>query len=330
LLNDDAFAALDQIENLAIMRGVSEVILGGDVYDSVNPSGEAINRVASFVARLKSVGILTYYIEGNHDRINKNPFLSDKHYEEHRLLSSIGAIPLGTRELGGLVYHGIDYCPVQKLHEQLNEIPECDVLCLHAGFQHLLGFENAYDIRMDDIPVEVRKLVLVGHVHTMDKRLTPNGVMVASSGSTWPWRLTEVDKLHGVFIVHENAGLDYHALACRQYFDITEEKDIVEAQEEQHVLPPVLFYDPRVLSNIDPNKYEGVKLIARGSTEVEQVEEIKEDVASNLQEAVEVGVPKKEYPTENAFLRGLLDSSDPEGFIDSDLRERKVTFKESA
>lgn len=327
-LADDSFDALDQIENIAIMRGVVAVILGGDVYDSSNPSGEAVFRVSSFVNNLKELGITTYFIEGNHDRVNKNPFLSDKHYEEHRLLCSVGAVPLGTREIDGLTYHGIDYCPVQQLHERLNDVPECDVLCLHAGFQHLLGFAGAFDIRMDDVPPEIRKLVLVGHVHVHDERKTPRGVVVASSGSTWPWRLTEVGKPHGAFIVNPDATLEYQELNSRKYYEIDELADIEDTSKEDHHLKPVLFYDPQALPDLDRSKYPRVELIPMGTKEAEQVEEIKENVATSLQEAVEIGVPAKDYPEEHAFLLDLLNADDPTAFVEESMRERKVTFKE--
>lgn len=327
-MGDDAFDALDQVENLAILSGVTAAILGGDVFDSVTPSGEALFRASSFITRLDSVGIPTYYIEGNHDRVNKNPFLSPQHYEEHRLLSSIGAIPLGTREIDGLMYHGIDYCPVQKLHEKLDEVPECDVLCIHAGFRHLLGFEGAYELTMEDIPVNVRKVVLAGHIHVMDRRLTPSGVTVASSGSIWPWRVTELDKPHGAFIIQPKGTLDYHTFEIRKCYNITTIEDIEQTQAENHRLPPILFYNPKDLPDLDISKYKGVKLIARGTEQAEQIEEIKDHVATSLQEAVEAAVTKEKYPKENSFIQGLLNSDNPVAFVDETLRELGTTFKE--
>lgn len=329
-MGDDAFDALDQVEMLAIMSAVTAVILGGDVFDSMNPPGEALYRASSFVGRLKDVGIPTYYIEGNHDRVNKNPYLSPKHYEEHRLLSSIGAIPLETREIDGLVYHGIDYCPDQQLHERLDEVPPCDVLCIHAGFRHLLGHEGAYNLTMDDIPVNVKKLVLAGHIHVHDKRVTPNGVTVASSGSTWPWRVTELDKLHGAFLIQPGGTLDYHAFETRRCYEITEISDIEETIAEKHRLEPILFYNPQEMPELDPSKYKnrGVKLIPKGSEQAEQIQEIKDHLATTLQEAAVVAVPKDKYPKEQSFLLGLLDASDPAAFVDGELLELGVTLKE--
>jgi DNA repair exonuclease SbcCD nuclease subunit len=330
-LSDDAFYALDQIESVATIRGVTAVILGGDVYDSSTPGGEAVNRMAAFIRNLNSVGIEVYYIEGNHDRINKNPYLSTKHYDEHRLLSSIGAIPLSATEttaIDGLRYVGIDYCPVQSLHEKLDAVPECEVMCLHAGFKHLLGFEGAYDLTIGDIPVAVKNLVLVGHVHTHDTRQTQNGVTVASSGSTWIWRINETEKEHGIFIVDEKAGVDFIALDCRKYFEIDEIADIEDTQDEQHTLKPVLFYDPQTMPEVDNKQYPGVVLIPKGSEEAEVVEDIKEHIAVSLQEALEACVPGKEYPEQNKFIKGLLDADNPEAYIMEYLGEHKVTLKE--
>lgn len=333
-LSDDAFYALDQIQDIAIVEGVSAVILGGDVYDSATPPGEAINRMAAFVNTLTQVhGIEVYYIEGNHDRINRNPYLSEEYYFEHRLLSSIGAIPLHhrhTTKIGNVTYAGIDYCPTAKLHERLDELVECDVLCLHAGFRHLLGFDGAYDLTESDLPDTVKKLVLVGHVHTHDEYVNPRGVKIASSGSTWVWRVTECDKEHGVFIVDDAANVRFVPLECRRYFDITEVQDIHDTIAENHKLRPILFYDPVTLKLPENAQYDGVILIPRGTKEAEEVQEAQDHAAMSLSEALQLGVPIDEYPEEHAFIRDLLEAADPQAFTDEFLRERGVTMKESA
>jgi hypothetical protein len=178
LLTGDAFYALDQIEAYAIEHKVTDVILGGDTYDSNQPPGESSNRVAALVRNLLAHGIRTLYIEGNHDKVNKNPYLPEKYYQEHRLLSSIGAVPLVCADIGGQVIRGIDYCSSDKLLQKLEVLEPCDVLCIHAGFRHMLGFEGAYDLEKSDIPAAVKSRVLVGHVHTNDESSTDKGVTV--------------------------------------------------------------------------------------------------------------------------------------------------------
>lgn len=327
-LSDDAFYALDQIESIAIERGVSHVILGGDVTDSSMPCGETLNRLAKFVRVLGDQGIVTLYIEGNHDRINRNPYLSEEHYHEHRLLSSIGATPLGTQTIGNLKFHGIDYSPVQKLHEKLEAVPECDILCLHAGFRHMLGFEGAYDLEKSHIPDTVGKLVLVGHVHVHEESGASNGVKILSSGSTWVWKISETEAEHGVFLIDEDASHEFVALNTRKYFDVTEEQDIIDTIAEEHVLRPVLHYDPEQMQP-DHEKYPEVILIHKvADAEEEEAKDLEEHAVASLQDALVVAVSPDEYPLEYAFLKATLDSPDPKAFVRDHLKTSGVTPKQ--
>lgn len=333
LLSGDAFFALDQIQSWALSSTANSVILGGDVYDSNQPQGESINRMAEFIAALKARGITVYYIEGNHDRVNRNPYLPKKYYNEHRLLSSIGAVPLGRQEIDGLVFQGIDYCPTDKLHQQLETLEECDVLCLHAGFRHLLGFEDAYDLTKEDIPKTVLQAVLVGHIHTADSHQTEGGVAIHSSGSTWVWRVDEAERKHG--FLHFDGDLRnpmYVELECRKYYDIDDVQDILMTMAEPHALPPVLRYDRNVLTSLDHEQYgDAVKLIAMsGDAAIEEMLDANEEHAADLMDALIIGVPKEQYPAQFAFMKELLDSQTPVEFMTGWLAQQKVTLKQGA
>jgi len=331
LLKDDAFIAVDQIEEIAVRNSVRAVILGGDVFDSNSPCGESIYRIFNFINKMHQQNTLVYYIEGNHDRVNKNPHLSDRYYDEHRLLSSLGALPLGQRkvEIDGMTYYGIDYCPVAKLHERLAQVPECDVLCLHTGFRHLIGFEGAYDMTKEQVPENVKKLVLVGHVHVHDETMTKRGVKIASCGSPWVWRVSECDAEHGVFLVHEHATLAHWKLETRKYFDVTEVQDIKDTIAENHLLPPVVHYDPEVLGNLDPSEFEGVILVPKAAEDIEDARDLTEFAAASLNDALPIAVPKKDYPDAHEFMKGLLDTSDPKGYTREFLRQCGASLKEA-
>jgi len=337
LLAGDAFHALDQIEKYAT-ENQADVILGGDVYDSNQPPGESVMRVRTFVQRIQASGHDVYYIEGNHDKVLKNPYLPDKFYKGHELLQAAGAlqIPESGMLLGGVRISGIGHCPADKLLQKMQQLEECDVLCIHAGFRHLLSFEDAYDLTMADIPPQVKKAVLVGHVHLAQTTFTESGVAVHSSGSTWPWRVDEVDRKH--CFIHFTGDLHHPSiieLDCRKWYDITEEQDITdtveELKEDKHALAPVLRYVRDELPTLDHSKYPEVRLIATsGDKEVEELLDAQEEYAANLQEALPIGVPPDEYPLQYAFLKALLDSQDPKAFVRGHLQEQGVAFKEGA
>lgn len=329
-LTGDAFYALDQLQDFAIGNRVEAVILGGDVTDCNQPGGDTFNRLAAFVRKCNEHDIIVYYIEGNHDRVNRNPFLPKEYYTEHRLLSSIGALPLTQVTLDGLRITGLDYCPADLLHERLGDLEECDVLCMHAGFRHLLGFEDAYYLEKDDIPETVKKMVLVGHVHVHDESVTKRGVRVLSSGSTWVWRVDEADKEHGFFHFVDGEPT-FKKLDVRKYYDIDCVEDIVDTQAEEHVLPPVLRYPSEAMPDLDRGDHCGVILIPvdeNGATE--EGGEFEGMEAADLAEALVVGVPRDQFPKQHVFMKDLLDSSTPFDYVKETLERMGVTFKQGA
>jgi DNA repair exonuclease SbcCD nuclease subunit len=331
LLAGDSFYALKQIEEYAIEHKVSHVILGGDVCDSNQPPGEVTNLLTAFVSNLKIHDITVMYTEGNHDKVNRNPYLPREYYSEHRLLSGNGATPLDCVEIDGLVIRGIDYCKGDKLIDKLKTLEECDVVCIHAGFRHLLGFDEAYDLEKEDIPETVKQAVLVGHIHIANSSQTDRGVWIHSSGSTYPWRIDEAQRDHGFLHFNDTmANPKYVKLDCRKYYDIDEEGDILMTLVEEHVLPPVLRYYRDEIPGLDHSEYgDAVKLIPMSrDAEAEAILDAHEEHAADLMDALTIGVPKDEYPELYAFLKALLDSQDPKSYVESYIHERGVTLKQ--
>jgi DNA repair exonuclease SbcCD nuclease subunit len=331
LLAGDSFYALRQIQEYAIENKVTHIILGGDVCDSNQPPGEVTNFLTEFVAIMNHHKITVLYTEGNHDKVNRNPYLPKQFYSEHRLLSGNGATPLDCVEIDGLVIRGIDYCKGDKLIEALNNLDECDVVCIHAGFRHLLSFDDAYDLTKEDIPDTVKQAVLVGHIHVANSSQTDKGVWIHSSGSTYPWRIDEAQRKHGFLHFFDTmANPKYVELDCRKYYDIDEESDILMTMSEEHALPPVLRYYRDDIPGLDHSEYgNAVKLIPMSrDTEAEAILDAHEENAADLMDALAIGVPKEEYPELYTFLKALLDSQDPKSYVESYVHERGVTLKQ--
>lgn len=189
----DAYHALDQVTTIAINNKVEAVVLGGDLFHKNEIDSWSLQETQCFVARLREAGIMIYGIEGNHDRSLYVSFCS-----------ALGIMDLATLSapvsISGMTVRGLPPMSATKIQQAVSGIPSCDVLVIHSAFQHLLGFEGAYQLRMEDIPAHI-KSVFAGDVHVHSQVVSPEGVHIYSSGSTYPQRLNELSQEHGVFLV---------------------------------------------------------------------------------------------------------------------------------
>ena len=73
----DQLHVLEQVLDVAKERKVDGIIIAGDIYDSSNPSNEAINHFDRFISKIHSLGIACYAVSGNHDSVYRVAFGSD-------------------------------------------------------------------------------------------------------------------------------------------------------------------------------------------------------------------------------------------------------------
>ncbi len=79
----DQLYVLEQVLNVAKERKVDGIIIAGDIYDSSNPSSEAISYFDRFISDIHSLGIACYAVSGNHDSVYRVSFGSDIMAEEN-------------------------------------------------------------------------------------------------------------------------------------------------------------------------------------------------------------------------------------------------------
>lgn len=156
-LDGDSYRALHAMVDVVVNDAVDEdklLILAGDVFDQNRIDGRTLNEFTKALDKLDDAGVSTAFIQGQHDR-NEPP---------HALVQ--GAIWLNNRTLDfdGRRIFGLDWLPREELHEVIKEIPKCDILVLHAGFEHTVGFGMAADLSIADVPKRVRN-ILVGDIH---------------------------------------------------------------------------------------------------------------------------------------------------------------------
>lgn len=169
----------------------SALLLGGDVFHTASPSGEDQYHFAEGMQRLQEADVQVWGIPGNHDI---------EGYYRPRLhgLKMLSPEPV---TLNGLSVAGIPWIRSSaKLVEVMSELPPCDILVTHCGFEHLLGFEGAVQCTDSDVPEHVGK-IFNGHVHT--KNITRR---VYSPGSLSVNSVAEFNTPHGFFWLDEATG----------------------------------------------------------------------------------------------------------------------------
>jgi hypothetical protein len=173
-LDGDSYQALESMKKFILEDKVpagesKSVILAGDIFDKRRVDGLTIQAFADFVDDLFEAGITIFFIQGDHDK-NHQP-----------IPESLGCEPLNEAVtiIDDRAVYGLDWRPRSELQAWLDEVPACDILVLHAAFDHLLPWEGAFDLTMDDIPKTVNN-VFVGDVHMKDQtRLNGRGFCIS-------------------------------------------------------------------------------------------------------------------------------------------------------
>jgi len=310
----DAYYALDQVADLAIEHKVEAVVLGGDLFHKNEIDGWSLEEAMIFCGRLREHGIAMYAIEGNHDRSPKVSFCH-----------ALGMIDLGRVEspveISGITVMGLPPMSATKIQRAVAEVPPCQMLVLHSAFQHLLGFEGSYQLKSEDIPAHI-KSVFVGDVHVHSHIVSPEGVHIWSSGSTYPQRLSELEQEHGVFVVSGPETALFVPLRSRlfSYVDWRAEEGAAALRERlEHVvklgkddkLTPVALV--RSGNRVPLEASEGLRVITiqllpqEVASEEEPLPEFGDDDATLLGCLPEVLNPE-ENPEEHSLAAALLAS----------------------
>jgi DNA repair exonuclease SbcCD nuclease subunit len=190
----------------------STVLFGGDIFSEKTPDSYTEYILQEGCRSLLDAGCRLYGVEGNHDFAPKIP-----RFELFGItpLDTETAVTAGSRTIAGIPYTASSV----ELRTRLNEAPPCDYLVMHAPFRHLLGFDGAWAVQMEDIPAHVRN-VLVGDIHVKDVRENKNGTRVFSPGATHPRKSGEFKSDHGFFVIDSEKGdYEYISIPGRQFFE---------------------------------------------------------------------------------------------------------------
>jgi DNA repair exonuclease SbcCD nuclease subunit len=151
----DSYLALGRMTDCILKdKDAKAVVLPGDIFTKDTVNGKDIEAFTKFIDRLFEKGISVYTIQGNHDNGEKS------------IAASLGTHDLNGKAtvIDGSVIYGLDYRPSMQLKEDIQEVPPCDVLVLHAGCFGIVEMQEMADITVEDIPKHVNNVVC-GHIH---------------------------------------------------------------------------------------------------------------------------------------------------------------------
>ena len=301
---------------MAVSRDPEGVlVLAGDIFDSPYPTG------LTEMAFMKGLGLLQgrpcYFIPGNHD------------YEAVPRPAIFGAVELSGKpvDVGGFTIAGIPFTrSTQALHDKLADMPVVDMLVMHTGFRHLLGFEETWQVTAEDIPEQVR-MVMAGHVH-----LHSAVGKIFSPGSLALHRADEVGKGHGYYIVDPSTGeVSWREVFTRMFVPVdlddgVDNEKLEELANRNDMKRPVVLLNYR---NEDTAKAEAVQEIwkdrllfvcnARASETVRAIEDgpgDSLDLDSVIGEWLRGNLDQGQFDLANA----LLDARDPAAELETYLK----------
>lgn len=181
----DAYVAFARLVRIVSQEPGSVLLLGGDIFNSTYPDGLDEYAFATGMRKLTDSGHSVYGVSGNHD---------GEQYYRPWLFGLQPLTEIATDIGDGVTVAGIPYHRSgERLSTALSDAPVCDILVMHAGFRHLLGFEEACQCEIKDVPEHVG-MVLNGHIHVKD--VTGR---VYSPGSLSVTNVAEFSAGHGVF-----------------------------------------------------------------------------------------------------------------------------------
>ena len=179
----DALRAFTTMVDAIVGDPVKEpkrLLLAGDITDKAELDAATFHCLDDAAEKLADAEIPVFYIMGNHD------------IDVPDWPGELGFVSLNnkTARIDDRRVHGLGYLSREMLHPALGRLLPCEILVLHQTFEHLLPFEDSFDMRMDDLPGGIANVV-VGDVHTPNLTSLNGKGWCLSPGSTTPRRISE-------------------------------------------------------------------------------------------------------------------------------------------
>lgn len=170
-LRDAQGAAVDDIVDLAVARGVHAVIVAGDIFDRAVPPVESIRLLNSALERLADAGIVAIVSSGNHDSGERLATYSGLLRESVRIVGSVADVgtPVCLEDVhGALLVYALPYLEPDSARHELG--PEGAPL----ERSHAAVIAEALDrVSADLAGRNGPRTIVVGHAFVADVRAGP-------------------------------------------------------------------------------------------------------------------------------------------------------------
>jgi hypothetical protein len=217
-LVEDSFHAFTQIQEYAVEHDIHHMLIAGDVLDRRVNDAEVPYFLSHAMDYAQAHGLLTHYIQGQHDlQVGNKPWLS-----------SVSAWPQHLHEywasLGDFKVYGIDWTRPSDLPAAIEKIPEdTDILMMHQVCTEFMGAVRECELTIATLPHA--KLLLLGdyHVHEQKRMSMTDGrrMQVLSPGSTCMQKIDEEPAKH-FYVLYDNMTWSSQPIAGRRVLSARE------------------------------------------------------------------------------------------------------------
>ncbi len=334
------YEAWERIVRTAMDRKVDFVTLGGDVFDSSNPSVRARVAYRDGVGRLNESGIPVYTVLGNHDSLAVFPE-SLRSLPGHHLFGADprGIKPSSVEYSDGVMIFGASF-PNSVVRENLVSKFRRDpgvnlaIGLVHANVSGIGGHRNYAPCTLDDLRGAGMDVWCLGHVHA--RMILSNNPLILYPGASQGAQINESGP-HGCDLVTvsdegaaETAALPI-APVCWESMDV----DVGGFNSTEDILDAVELESSRFAERDDSVRAIVVRinLKGRGGPEVARALEDTEewqDILSDRLSALPVPVFPESVRDRTSQWLDLESLEDGDGFLADFLRLCTETAKDPA
>lgn len=131
---NDIISSLDQVKNIALENDVDAVVIAGDVFNRIIPSGNSSYHFSRFLKQLLENRVHTIVVRGNHDRPytegtsellkTYNILLSTKQEEYFHYLSKIESVVIEAKDGKKISFTALPYYPSELVFKDVESVED--------------------------------------------------------------------------------------------------------------------------------------------------------------------------------------------------------------
>ncbi|MEM0203748.1 MAG: DNA repair exonuclease [Archaeoglobaceae archaeon] len=196
----DFYEVMDEIAEKILEERAEIVIHSGDLFDSPKPPAQAYYAFKKFLDKLEGKAKI-FTILGDHDTPKRRGMPPHRVFDDRIQILGLSSGEHQTLNLKGeeVLIAGVSHFGRRYREVLIEELKKLDllaskhpitILTLHQAIDKFFSLEEAYELRMDELPRNFRYYAM-GHLHNRVQASFGNGIL-AYSGSTEIIRSNEI------------------------------------------------------------------------------------------------------------------------------------------